>query len=129
MYHQQDCSEISDSDYDKLRRELKEIESLYPHFGSLDKSVGAPPLRNIFKTKPHLTQMLSLANCFSKGEFESFLKRTQEYLNCEENEVPLIAEPKIDGLSLSLRYQNGHLVGSRFILKKHKKIDLLTIQL
>lgn len=106
LYHQKDAPVISDAEYDRLRQRLEELEKLYPEFARVQK-VGAKPLKGFAKVK-HSVPMLSLSNCFSDGDVTDFIERVQKFLLVSE--IEMIAEPKIDGLSCSLRYERGVLV-------------------
>ena len=112
-YHEQDAPTVSDADYDALRQRLKEIEERFPEFRTLGGAamrVGAAPAAGFAKVR-HVKPMLSLDNAFSEGDVEEFLGRIRRFLNLPEGEaLTLIAEPKIDGLSASLRYEKGVLV-------------------
>ncbi len=111
LYHGQDNPEISDADYDKLRRELEDIETEFPQLQSAASiSVGAAPSKG-FKKVSHRLPMLSLSNAFSDEEVVDFLDRVRRFLGLPDDEdVAVIAEPKIDGLSCSLRYEDRKLV-------------------
>jgi DNA ligase (NAD+) len=112
-YYQDDAPSISDADYDRLRLRLLELESQYPTLAkanSPSKKVGAAPLEKFGKVA-HAVPMLSLANAFADEDVEEFLGRVRRFLNLAENvPVAVTAEPKIDGLSLSLRYESRKLV-------------------
>jgi DNA ligase (NAD+) len=112
-YHEQDAPTVSDADYDALRQRLKEIEERFPEFRTLGGAamrVGAAPAAGFAKVR-HVKPMLSLDNAFSEVDVEEFLGRIRRFLNLPEGEaLTLIAEPKIDGLSASLRYEKGVLV-------------------
>jgi DNA ligase (NAD+) len=111
-YHTQDAPEISDADFDALKRRNSRIEALFPHLKRADSpsdTIGAPVAEGFGKIK-HAVRMMSLGNAFDDvdvAEFDSFVCN---YLGQQIGSVSYTAEPKIDGLSLSLRYENGHLV-------------------
>ena len=112
-YHQKDAPIISDADYDKLVQLSFALENLFPELIS-EKSptqrIGSPPSEQFAKIK-HAKPMLSLSNIFYKSDIPSFIQRTKRFLNLpEETIIEFIAEPKIDGLSISLRYEEGNLV-------------------
>jgi DNA ligase (NAD+) len=112
-YHQQDAPSISDADYDALKKRLLEIEEKFPDLKTLtgvSSRVGATPAAGFAKVR-HAKPMLSLDNAFADEDVADFLGRIRRFLNLKEgDDVILIAEPKIDGLSASLRYENGALV-------------------
>ncbi len=110
-YYILDDPEISDSKYDRLLRELQELESAHPELLTLDsptQRVGATPLSS-FKQVQHAIPMLSLGNAFSTEELGAFDKRLHGRLK-EDTEIEYIAEPKLDGLAVSLLYEMGILV-------------------
>ncbi|MBC57712.1 MAG: DNA ligase (NAD(+)) LigA [Confluentimicrobium sp.] len=112
LYHQQDAPEISDAAYDALKRRNAEIEAAFPALKRADspsENVGAAPAEGFSKIR-HAVRMLSLANAFDDGDIAEFDGRIRKYLGLSDD-APLIytAEPKIDGLSLSLRYEAGVL--------------------
>ncbi|QDP20515.1 NAD-dependent DNA ligase LigA [Sphingomonas xanthus] len=113
LYHDQDAPEISDSEYDALVRENRELEDRFPHLVRRDSPsvrLGAIPTSPLVKVT-HARPMLSLDNAFSKDEVENFVGRLRRFLSLRADEpVALTAEPKIDGLSCSLRYKKGTLV-------------------
>ncbi|MEQ5826569.1 NAD-dependent DNA ligase LigA [Sulfitobacter sp. NFXS29] len=112
-YHTEDAPEISDADYDALKRRNAAIEARFPDLKRADspsEQVGAPVAEGFGKVR-HAVPMLSLANAFDAEEVTEFDARIRKYLGLG-SEAPLAytAEPKIDGLSLSLRYEKGVLV-------------------
>ncbi len=113
LYHDQDAPEISDAEFDALVRENAALEARYPHLIRPDSpsgQVGAAPSSVLAKV-PHARPMLSLENAFSAEEVHEFVRRVRRFLSLPEDEpVALTAEPKIDGLSCSLRYEGGRLV-------------------
>jgi len=110
-YHQQDAPVISDADYDRLRQRLGAIEALYPALiAPVSFAVGAKPSEKFSQVR-HRVPMLSLNNVFSDQDVRDFFERIKRFLGLEsQSEVALVAEPKIDGLSCSLRYEQGRLV-------------------
>ncbi|MGB3139682.1 MAG: NAD-dependent DNA ligase LigA [Aestuariivirga sp.] len=112
-YHGQDAPTISDADYDKLRLRNAAIEERFPELVLAEtpsKRVGAAPQEKFGKVQ-HRVPMLSLGNAFADSEVAEFLGRVRRFLNLPESaEIEVTAEPKIDGLSISLRYENGKLV-------------------
>ncbi|HET9355138.1 MAG TPA: NAD-dependent DNA ligase LigA [Sphingomicrobium sp.] len=113
LYHDRDDPEISDSQYDALVAENRALEAAFPQLVRADspsKRVGAAPASNLAKV-PHARPMLSLENAFSADEVAEFVGRVRRFLGLSADELLAVtAEPKIDGLSCSLRYQKGVLV-------------------
>ncbi|HEX9964558.1 MAG TPA: NAD-dependent DNA ligase LigA [Allosphingosinicella sp.] len=113
LYHSEDAPEISDAEYDSLVRRNSELEAQFPHLvrdDSPSRQVGAAPAAHLSKV-PHALPMLSLENAFSEDEVAEFVGRVRRFLSlAPDEEVALTAEPKIDGLSCSLRYEKGELV-------------------
>ncbi|MBS0503555.1 MAG: NAD-dependent DNA ligase LigA [Proteobacteria bacterium] len=113
LYHTDDAPEISDADYDALVRENNALEAQFPHLVRADspsRLVGAAPAAHLAKV-PHAKAMLSLENAFADDDVREFVARVRRFLNLADDvPVALTAEPKIDGLSCSLRYESGRLV-------------------
>ena len=112
-YHTEDAPEISDADYDALVRRNTALEAAFPHLvreDSPSKLVGGAPAVHLSKVT-HAKPMLSLDNAFDAEEVTDFVGRVRRFLNLAgDAPVALTAEPKIDGLSCSLRYEKGQLV-------------------
>ncbi len=112
-YYREDAPEISDAEYDALRRRNDAIEARFPHLKRIDspaERVGAA-LSETFSKVTHAVPMLSLDNAFDDKDVRDFEARVRRFLKLGETaELALTAEPKIDGLSLSLRYEKGKLV-------------------
>jgi DNA ligase (NAD+) len=113
LYHAEDAPEISDADYDALVRRNRELEEAFPDLvrgDSPSRQVGAAPSGHLSKVR-HALPMLSLDNAFSDEVVADFIARVRRFLSLPADaELALTAEPKIDGLSCSLRYEKGALV-------------------
>lgn len=110
LYHEQDRPEISDQEYDQLMRELKELEANFPDLASPDSPtlrVGGEPLP-FFEKVVHRTPMLSLGNAFNEEEIRDFDRRVRQAVGSQA--VRYVVELKIDGLAVSLHYENGLFV-------------------
>ncbi|HEY2682551.1 MAG TPA: NAD-dependent DNA ligase LigA [Steroidobacteraceae bacterium] len=111
-YHALDDPEVPDAEYDRLMVELKNLEAQHPELVTPDsptQRVGAPPVA-AFGTVKHRLPMLSLDNAFSDEEVRAFDERVRERLGESELKVRYSAEPKLDGLAVSARYENGTFV-------------------
>jgi DNA ligase (NAD+) len=112
-YYQQDAPTVSDAEYDLLRRRVEAIEAKFPELVTAEspsQKVGAAPSGRFAKVQ-HAVPMLSLGNAFSDEDVTDFVDRVRRFLKLGADENPaIVAEPKIDGLSLSLRYEDGELV-------------------
>jgi len=112
-YHQEDAPTVTDAEYDALRQRNDEIESAFPDLVRRDspsQQVGARPAEKFAKVR-HRVPMLSLGNGFSEEAVHDFLGRVRRFLNlAPDSAIEVMAEPKIDGLSISLRYENRVLV-------------------
>lgn len=113
QYHVLDDPEIPDAEYDRLVRELQKLEKKYPELVTPDsptQRVGAEPVK-AFGTIKHIIPMLSLENAFSEDELQSFHRRVTERLDLEiDADISYAAEPKLDGVAVSLLYEGGQLV-------------------
>src|SRR5258708_32383881 len=113
LYYTNDAPEISEAEYDRLRRRTEAIEKRFPALVRADspsKNAGAAPAERFNKVM-HSVPMLSLANAMTDEDVQDFVKRVRRFLGLSESEaVDLVAEPKIDGLSITLRYENGKFV-------------------
>tara|TARA_X000001036_G_scaffold430397_1_gene462996 strand:- start:692 stop:2725 length:2034 start_codon:yes stop_codon:yes gene_type:complete len=111
LYYNKDNPKISDATYDDLKNEIYEFEKKFLYLKKLDltKNIVGSPLTNRFKKIKHLRPMLSLSNSFNKSDMMDFLKKINNFLNLDNTEVELFAEPKIDGISATLIYEKGSL--------------------
>ncbi len=115
LYHAKDAPEISDADYDALKRRNDAIEARFPALVRADspsRRVGAAPSET-FAPVVHARPMLSLDNTFSQEDVEDFVSSVYRFLGrLPDNSIAFTAEPKIDGLSMSIRYENGRMVSA-----------------
>ena len=113
LYYQEDQPEISDADYDRLRQRIEALERRFPSLASPEsptQKVGAPPAAKFAKVR-HAVRMLSLGNVFTDEEAHDFVGRVRRFLKLDAaSPLDVTAEMKIDGLSVSLRYERGSLV-------------------
>ncbi len=110
-YHEHDAPEITDADYDALRRRNADIEARFPALvrpDSPSRRVGAAPAGGFAKVR-HGEPMLSLDNAFAPADFAEFCDRARRFLGIKTG-LTFVGEPKIDGLSISLTYEAGRLV-------------------
>ncbi|MEE2954531.1 MAG: NAD-dependent DNA ligase LigA [Pseudomonadota bacterium] len=112
-YYQKNAPSISDAEYDLLRKRNDEIEGRFPEHvrkNSPSRQVGAAPSAGFTKVR-HSVPMLSLGNAFDETDVKDFFERIKRFLNLDQNEqIEVVAEPKIDGLSIALRYEKGKFV-------------------
>ncbi|MFA8384316.1 MAG: NAD-dependent DNA ligase LigA [Pelagibaca sp.] len=112
-YHTDDAPELSDAEYDRLKRRNAEIEARFPALKRADSpsdQVGAPVADGFSKVR-HEVRMMSLSNAFEDADITSFDQSIRRFLGLSDTDpLAYTAEPKIDGLSLSLRYEQGKLV-------------------
>ncbi|MDM8545692.1 NAD-dependent DNA ligase LigA [Candidatus Venteria ishoeyi] len=109
-YYVYDDPQVPDIEYDQYMRQLEALEAAYPELISADsptQRVGAPPLAQ-FESVQHIMPMLSLSNAFDEAEVSAFDRRIREKLKLDT--VEYVIEPKLDGLAISLRYEQGQLV-------------------
>jgi DNA ligase (NAD+) len=113
LYHAKDQPEITDAEYDALVARNRALEARFPHLirsDSPSRRVGAPVAEGFAKSR-HGEPMLSLDNVFSPEEFIDFCKRIRRFLGLAETEaLAFVGEPKIDGLSINLLYENGAFI-------------------
>ncbi len=110
-YYNLDKPLITDGEYDKLKQDLLELQKNFDFLSDLnlvDNIIGSEPT-NKFKKIKHLSPMLSLSNAFDKNDMEDFLKKIKNFLNQKDSNIELFSEPKIDGISATLIYENGIL--------------------
>lgn len=113
LYYREDAPVISDAEYDALRRRLSELEAAHPELRrpeSPSLKIGAPPVAAFGKIR-HEVPMLSLGNAFEDQDVIEFVERVRRFLKLSEREtLEITAEPKIDGLSISIRYESGRFI-------------------
>ncbi len=110
-YHSLDAPKISDAEYDQIKIEILKLEKKYPYLKkneSIEDFVGAKPI-NKFKKIKHLSPMLSLSNAFNSEDMKDFIKKINNFLSRKNENIEMFCEPKIDGISASLIYENGFL--------------------
>ena len=111
-YFVDDSPKVSDADYDKLKKEIIDLEKKYPFilkkYSSVNTIIGAPVASKFQKIK-HLKPMLSLSNAFEKKDMMDFIKKINNFLNLNSKKLEIFSEPKIDGISATLIYENGIL--------------------
>jgi DNA ligase (NAD+) len=111
-YHRQDAPIMSDADYDALRREADSLLAAHPEFAETSAplaEIGAKPAPG-FKKILHAVPMLSLDNVFAPEDFAEFCARIRRFLGLDSTPLEFVAEPKIDGLSISLTYENRQFI-------------------
>src|ERR1700686_4440594 len=112
-YYQEDAPKVSDAEYDALRKRFNSVEARFPEFvtsSSPSQKIGAAPSGR-FKKVRHAVPMLSLDNAFAENDVLDFIGRIRRFLKLSDDDsIDFSAEPKIDGLSMSLRYEEGELV-------------------
>jgi DNA ligase (NAD+) len=111
-YYQDDAPSVSDAEYDSLRQRFNAIEKRFPEFVTTDspsQKIGAAPSGRFRKVR-HSLPMLSLDNAFAEQDVLDFVGRIERFLKLADDKIDFSAEPKIDGLSMSLRYEGGELV-------------------
>ncbi len=111
LYFNKDNPKITDAEYDKLKREIVDLEEQHSFLKKLKlslKIVGSSP-SNKFKKIQHLKPMLSLSNAFDKKDMKDFISKISNFLNMKDESIEFSSEPKIDGISATLIYENGFL--------------------
>ena len=111
-YYNEDSPKITDLEYDNLKTKILELENKYSFlikkFGSVNNLIGAP-VKNKFRKIKHLRPMLSLSNAFNIKDMGEFIKKILNFLSTKDTNIEFFSEPKIDGISASLTYENGVL--------------------
>ena len=112
LYFTDDNPDITDQQFDDLKKEIINLEkknNFLIDLGLSKKLIGSPP-SNKFKKVKHLKPMLSLSNAFNKNDMMDFLSKINNFLNYDKEIIEFSSEPKIDGISASLIYENGNLI-------------------
>ena len=112
LYHEQDAPALSDAEYDALVRRNRAIEARFPELireDSPSRRVGTTPAEGFAKLK-HGVPMLSLDNAFAPEDFSEFCARIRRFLGLKDDVLHFVGEPKIDGLSVNLTYENGRFL-------------------
>ena len=112
LYFNNDSPLITDAEYDKLKKEIISLENknnFLKELNSVNKIIGSPP-SNKFKKIKHLKPMLSLSNAFGRDDMKDFIGKINNYLNIKDQNIDFSSEPKIDGISATLIYENGILI-------------------
>ena len=112
LYYEKDSPIITDSDYDNLKKKIFSLDKKFSFLKKIDnihEIVGSKP-SNKFKKFKHLSPMLSLSNAFNRENMEDFLKKIENFLKVKDQKLELFCEPKIDGISATLIYENGILI-------------------
>ena len=112
FYFNNDNPKITDAEYDSLKKEIIDLEKKYNFLKKLNlnkKNIGSTPSKKFKKIK-HLKPMLSLSNAFDKNDMKDFVNKISNFLNLKDKEIELSSEPKIDGISATLIYENGNLI-------------------
>src|SRR5438552_1263627 len=111
-YYQDDAPSVTDAEYDALRQRFNAIETRFPDLvtsESPSQKIGAAPSGR-FKKVRHAVAMLSLDNAFAEEDVLDFVGRIRRFLKLSDDKIDFSAEPKTDGLSMSLRYEGGELI-------------------
>ena len=112
LYFSKDNPEISDAEYDQIKKEVLDLEKKHSFLANLNlvsKIVGTAPSSKFKKVK-HLKPMLSLSNAFDKNDINDFLKKINNFLSANDKNLEMFCEPKVDGISATLIYENGSLI-------------------
>ncbi len=113
-YYVLDNPKVPDVEYDRVFRQLQQLEQQYPQFITNDsptQRVGAK-LNSALEPIAHIQPLLSLSNVFTDDELKAFLKRVSEKINIPQDTIQFTAEPKLDGLAVNITYENGQLISA-----------------